>query len=70
MSKNFEINKNDIDMIIKACKENGIILDPNVKSDKLLLLDFTFGSKIIPFSLHAFIIISMSFLLISKFLLI
>ena len=26
-------------MIIKACKENGIILDPNVKSDKLLLLD-------------------------------
>jgi hypothetical protein len=39
MSKNFEINKNDIDMIIKACKENGIILDPNVKSDKLLLLD-------------------------------
>jgi len=39
MSKNFEINKNDIDMIIKACKENGIILDPNVKSDKFLLLD-------------------------------
>lgn len=26
-------------MIVKACKENGIILYPNVKSDKFLLLD-------------------------------